>query len=404
MKDAIISTYYRLLDNVPTRHHRYLYGALGGRSRLTGIVGARGTGKTTLMLQYIKEQINDVDEALYFSADHIYFSSTTVFELIRDQYEVEGRTRFFIDEVHKYPTWQQELKNIYDSFPNLHIVFSGSSSISIAAGSHDLSRRALLHQLEGLSFREFLLFDKGLALPTYSFADLTDAHRDIARKLANITGLRGLFREYLECGFYPFYFEDKASYAQRLLTVVEKAVYEDIASYYNLNTANLPVLKRLLMFYATSQPGELSVNSLSKALRIDNKTVVSYLQMLEAAELIQRVEVDQGGGPLLRKVDKVYLANPNLYHALCTQAGRDFRIGTLRESFVLAMLRASGSSVFYSTSGDFVCDAVTLEIGGKNKGKRQIRDLETPAYLVKDDVLISDQKSAIPIYLFGFLY
>jgi uncharacterized protein len=405
MKDAIAETYYRLLEDVETDTHRYLFDTLDvHRHRLVGIIGARGTGKTTLMLQYINEKIDDVDTALYFSADHILFSSVSLVGFVREQYELAGRNTFFIDEIHKYPRWNQELKNIYDSFPKIRVLFSGSSSISLTKGSYDLSRRALLHKLKGLSFREFLQFDQNVSIPVYSFEAITASHPKIARKVSAVPGIRGLFKEYLASGYYPFYFEDKPSYTERLLSVIEKTVYEDVASHYKLNTAYLPVLKKLLLFYATSQPGELSINRLSKSLGIDNKTVASYLEMLESTDLLMKIAIKKSGGAAIRKPQKIFLGNPNLYHAICRETGHDAQIGTVRENFVLSMLLSTKQQAFYTSQGDYIYSGITLEIGGKNKGTKQIKHLESDAFVVRDDVLISSNNNAIPLYLFGFLY
>ena len=402
MRKQLISTYHRLLKSTPTTHHRYLFNHPLDK-RLCGIIGARGTGKTTLMLQHIKERL-DHTRALYFSADHIFFSQSTLFEYVQDQYEIEEIRHFFIDEIHKYPNWNQELKNIYDSFPDIQLTFSGSSSIDLIKGSHDLSRRALLYRMTGMSFREFLLFEKNIDLPTYSFEKIISSHQKISAELSDIPGLRKLFREYLAYGYYPFYFEDKETFSPRMLSIIEKTIYEDIASFYKLKTENLPHLKRMLIFLATIKPGEVNTNNIAKALKIDNKTVVGYLEMLEGTGLIRRIGIDQKGGPLLRKPDKIFLNNASLYNAIAQETGRDANVGTIRETFFLSMLHGANHSPLYATSGDYTCNDITFEIGGKNKGFEQISNLKTKAFVVKDDILQSDGKRSIPLYLWGFLY
>ena len=402
VKKQLISTYQRLLKNTPTTHHRYLFKHSLDK-RLCGIIGARGTGKTTLMLQHIKERL-DHTRALYFSADHLFFSQSTLFEYIQDQYEIEEIRYFFIDEIHKYPNWNQELKNIYDSFPDIQLTFSGSSSIDLIKGSHDLSRRALLYRMTGMSFREFLLFEKDIDLPTYSFEQILASHPKISEELSDIPGLRKLFSEYLAHGYYPFYFEDKETFSQRILSIIEKTIYEDIASFYKLKTENLPHLKRMLIFLATIKPGEVNTNNIAKAMQIDNKTVVGYLEMLEGTGLIRRISIDRMGGPLLRKPDKIFLNNTSLYNAIAQETGREAYTGTVRETFFLSMLHGANHSPHYATSGDYTCNDITFEIGGKNKGFEQVSNMQTKAFVVKDDILQSDSKRSIPLYLWGFLY
>lgn len=401
MKQIILETYYRLLARTTTETHRYLFDTFNMSRQLVGIVGARGTGKTTMLLQYIKEKITDPDKALYFSADHIYFSENSLFEFVAEQYELEGRTHFCIDEVHKYPNWNQELKNMYDSFPDVHVAFSGSSSIDLITGSYDLSRRGVLYRLKGLSFREFLLFEKGLELPVYTMNDLMEKHLEMSREFADIPTLRALFNEYLQCGYYPFYFEDKEFFSQRLLSLIEKSIYEDIASFFNLKTANLPVLKKILAFLATIQPGEVSLNTMAKSLRVDHKTVSGYIDVLQSAGLLFKVGVNKSGAAMVRKPEKIFLQNSNLYAALQKELGHEGRIGTIRESFFLSMIDGAGLNPFYDTIGDYSVGETIFEIGGRNKDFKQVKDA---GFLVKDDILIGAGKREIPLYLFGFLY
>ncbi len=403
MKHIIVQTYYRLLNAVSTEKYRYLFSSVDMSHRLIGIVGARGTGKTTILLQYIKERIDDHDKALYFSADHIYFVENSLFEFVQEQYELEGRIYFCIDEIHKYPNWNQELKNIYDSFPSIHVAFSGSSSIDLIKGSYDLSRRGLLYRLKGLSFREYLNFEYDMELTTYSFETIIAEHQKISRELSEIPQIMGHFRNYLQNGFYPFFFEDRDNFSERLLSIIEKTVYEDIASFYNLKTGNIPILKKILAYFATIQPGEISFNTIAKSLRIDNKTLMHYIEILTATGLLLRIGVDKEGAAMIRKPEKVFLNNPNMYHTLLTELGHSGRIGTVRENFFISMLKGADEKVFYCTTGDYTCRNTIFEIGGKNKDLKQLKNIEK-SYLVKDDTLVSGSKREIPLYLWGFLY
>lgn len=401
MKQVLVDTYYRLLENTSTNRHRYLFDELSMSHRLIGIVGPRGTGKTTLMLQYIKEKIDSPDQAIYFSADHIYFSENSLFEFVSEQYELEGRRYFCIDEIHKYTNWNQELKNLYDSFPDMHIAFSGSSSIDLIQGSYDLSRRGLLYRLKIMSFREFLAFEKGVELPVYSLEEIQKNHRDICRTLPNQSELLKLFQEYVKRGMYPFYYEDKEHFSQRLLSLIEKTIYEDISCYFNLKTSSLPIMKKIVAFFATIQPGEVSLNTLAKSLKIDHKTVSSYLDILQSAGLLYKVGVDKSGAAMIRKAEKVFLHNPNIYDTILTELGHMGRAGTIRESFFLAMMDGAGLKPFYATTGDYVVKEEIYEIGGRNKDFKQVKDA---GFLVKDDIIIGAGKREIPLYLLGFMY
>jgi predicted AAA+ superfamily ATPase len=403
LKDLIIETYYRLLQAVPTKKHRYLFNTFSIESRLIGIIGARGTGKTTLMLQYIKERLPNHDEALYFSADHLYFANHSLLEFVQEQFEKEGRSFFFIDEIHKYPNWNQELKNIYDSFPAIHLVFSGSSNIKLIQGSYDLSRRAILFRLQGLSFREYVNFECDKNLSVVPFENVLDSHRAVTTDLSQIPKLLRHFQNYCKEGFYPFYFEERATFSARLLSVIEKTIYNDIASFYSLKTDSLPVLKKLVVYFSTIQPGETSINNIANSLMIDNKTVARYIEILCATGILRSVGIDKTGSAMIRNPEKVFLNNPNMYHSILSEIGHSGRIGTIRECFFLTMLQGAGKKVFYSKQGDYTVDSHIFEIGGKGKDFSQIK--ESPdGFLVKDDLLISSGKREIPLYLFGFLY
>ncbi len=238
------------------------------------MIGPRGVGKTTLLLQFIKNKVLNPRDAFYFSADHIFFNTTTLWEFIQTLYEEEGVELIFVDEIHKYPNWNQELKNIYDSFPRLKIVFSGSSSLDLVTGSYDLSRRAALHYLHGLSFREYLNFTTGSNFGTLTFADIVNSPLEASADLAEIPRLKGHFKTYLRQGYYPFLFEDEGQFFDRLERVINKTIYEDIGNYYSLKTTNLRYFSKILSFLATIPPGKISMNNLAQNLSIDSKTVL----------------------------------------------------------------------------------------------------------------------------------
>jgi predicted AAA+ superfamily ATPase len=304
-----INTYKRLLQATDFACHRYLFNDFNMKNRLTGLVGARGVGKTTLLLQFIKEKIDDSDECIYAAIDNLYFSSNLLSDFVDELYEEYGVRNFFLDEIHKYPNWNQELKNIYDSYPEIKIVFSGSSSIDLIKGAYDLSRRGVLVRMAGMSFREYLLFN-GIA--------------DIA----------------------PITF--------------------------------------------------------AKNLGIDNKTIQNYLQILSETGLVELLKEDRSGSRILKNTEKMYLDNPDLYHAIVAATGYQVQVGTVREIFFIKMLKNSGHKVHYSRVGDFVVNDIIFEVGGKSS-KKQITNKLEKAYLVKDDILYGS-KYEIPLYLFGFLY
>lgn len=394
-------TYYRLLSQMHPAHHRYLFERFDTKQRLAGLIGARGVGKTTLMIQWIRERENP-DQCMYVSLDHLWFSSHRLLDFVRDMYQLEGRTLFFLDEAHRYPDWNREIKNIYDSFPEIRLVFSGSSSLDLVKGQYDLSRRGKLFRLNGLSFREFILFKTGTTLKAYPLGELLEHAPEISREVSTFPRILGLFQEYLRVGYYPFYFEDPETYYQRILNTVDKTVFEDIANFYSLSTSKLPVFKKLLVYLATIPPGELSVNTLARNLEIDHKTVGSYLGMMHETSLTQSLSLDKGGKSELRSVDKVLLENANLYFAVATLSGIEPNVGSLRETFFVNALKGAGVPIQYSKQGDYRAAGKVFEVGGQSKTNRQIRGIRD-AYLVKDGMM-NAAAGELPLHLFGFLW
>lgn len=402
MNTFLQDTYNRLLTTVSTDRHRYLYEQFHINNQLTGIIGARGVGKTTLMLQYIKEKLADQKNVFYVSADNIYFNEHTLLAFVTELYEVNGIEIFFIDEIHRYANWNQELKNIYDSFPMIKVIFSGSSSIDLVKGSYDLSRRAKLFHLDGLSFREYLYFTTGLEAAVISYADLLAHPAKIAAELAAVPQLKGHFQHYLESGYYPFQLQDTQLLYEQLQNIIDKTIYEDIANFYNLKTANLSYFKRILNFLASIPPGEITINNIAHNLQIDNKTTDAYMQMLTEANLVRMVSVAEGGNQLLRKPSKIFIHNTTLLSALNHYLNVPVSKGTLRELFFLQALSTAGHTVFYSKIGDYQVNNHYFEIGGKNKSSKQIATHEN-AWRVLDDIL-HPAHGVLPLYIFGFLY
>lgn len=394
--------YHRLIQNTDMSVQRYLYKGFVLQDRLTGLIGARGVGKTTLLLQYIREHFPNLNQAFYVSADHIYFERETLYAFIENLYLTRGITTFFIDEIHKYPRWNQELKNLYDGFPDIYIVFSGSSSLDLIKGSYDLSRRAKIYRLPGLSFREYLNIHDNQSIDPISLETLCADPMVYNQLLPSLKMIQGHFQTYLQQGFYPFINDNPLSYYEKLLRIVDKTIYEDIANFYRLKTENLHLFKKILQFMVSIPPGKLSIHNLAKNVQIDDKTMMNYLSMLHETHLIRFVFPDGQGHQLLRKAEKMFIDNTSLHYALLGYVNRPIDVGSMRELFTLQSLETAGYPVFYTDIGDFQVKHWTFEIGGKNKTKQQIKDQKN-AFLIKDNLLFAAPQE-IPLYYLGFLY
>jgi predicted AAA+ superfamily ATPase len=403
MIDVLRDIQERLLGALAFSSHRFVFDAFDLEPRLIGLVGPRGVGKTTVLLQLIKEKLLSTRDAFYVSADHIYFTRIGLFDFVRDVYETDGITRFFVDEVHKYNGWAQEIKNIYDSFPDVRIVFSGSSSLSLVKGSYDLSRRALLRHLPGLSFREYLNFRLGTRFAAVSYEDIL-RNDEPFREVVEIKGLRGYFNDYLERGYYPFALEGPDYFFDKIRVVVDKTIYEDIANFFPLKTENLRLFKKLLTYLATIPPGALNTHSLARNLGVDDKTADRYLTILIDTGLARALPAAKRGSSPLRKAEKLFLDNPSLHHAMAHELDQPPDAGTLRELFFLNTTANAGIKATYGeTIGDVRIGKHSFEIGGRGKGRQQLRGATGDAFVVKDEIL-TGHGMTIPLYRFGFLY
>jgi len=402
--EALLQTaFYHLIKTLEVKTHRFLYSQFNLKNRLTGIIGPRGVGKTTLMLQYIKEHFYAKKQAFYFTADHVYFNQTTLLEYVHKLYYEQGFRYIFIDEIHKYKNWAQELKNIYDSLTTIHIIFSGSSSLDLVKGAYDLSRRARLYRLPGLSFREYLYLRSQKELDTIKLKTLLSNPMQYNAELSSIEKILGLFKEYLHHGYYPFIFEDESTYYEKVIRIIEKTIYEDIAEHYSLKTENLFYLKKMLGFLASIPPGEINVHNIAKNLGIDFKTAFNYLTMLQDTGLVRMLYSAQGGNHILKKPEKIFLHNTSLLYALNTMRGLESPIGNIRELFILQSIMDANYHGHYSPQGDILVEGKILEIGGKNKSLAQLKKNNTTGILVKDNVTAATPHT-IPLYYFGFLY
>jgi len=400
--DAFLQqTFERLLDKTDLSFKRYLYDSFQ-LSRLTGIVGPRGVGKTTLMLQYIKENLTTDQKVFYFSADSIYFRQSTLLAFINDLYNLEGHRIFFIDEIHKYANWNQELKNLYDAFPDIKIVYSGSSMLELVKGSHDLSRRTKLYHLAGMSFREYLNFSKQSNIKPIDLSALFD-HPKKFNRLGHLDTVMGYFKKYLAAGYYPFFFEDPHTYYERVTRIIEKIIFEDIPNYFDLKTHNLHLFRQILSYLSTIPPGEVNTNNIAKNMNVAHQTIFNYLNILKSVGLIQIIYPFEGGNQYLRKPQKIFLHNTTLLYTLQQFVGEALNRGTVRELYFIQAMRDANQKVYYSKQADYRTKNHVFEIGGKNKTAKQITDLDIPAFLVKDDILVASNQ-VIPLLFFGFLY
>lgn len=379
-----------LLQNTATDFKRYLYEKISWDSRMVGIVGPRGVGKTTMILQYIKEHL-DSKKALYVSADDMYFSENSLVGLAGDFYKNAGEF-LFIDEIHKYNDWSRALKNIYDSYPTLKVVFTGSSVLDILKGSADLSRRALIYKLQGLSFREYLKYFHNYEIEVYSLEQIINNEV----KLKNIKHPLPLFKDYLQNGYYPFGNENELSI--RLGQIIVQTLETDIPQYANLNVGTSRKLKQLLSIIAESVPFKPNFSKISEIINVSRNSLDDYLSYMEKAGLIVQLRDETSGIRGLGKVDKVYLDNTNIIFNL---AGEKSNEGNLRETFFINQMSVK-NEVISSKKADFKIDNYTFEIGGKNKKQKQIEP-DGKSFVVKDDIEFG-YLNVIPLWAFGLNY
>lgn len=401
MDTFLHQTFERLIEHTDLTFKRHLYSQIR-LSRLTGLIGPRGVGKTTLMLQYIKEHLIAGRRAFYFSADSVYFRQSTLLGYIQDLYNSEGCRHFFIDEIHKYAQWNQELKNAYDAFPDITIMYSGSSALELVKGSYDLSRRVQLYHLSGMSFREYLNFVEKQNIQTIAWPDLLNETSRF-NSLSMIDRILGHFKTYLASGYYPFLFEDSYNYHHRVMRIIDKIIFEDIPSCFDLKTHNLHLFQKILGYLASIPPGEVNTNNIANNIGIAHQTVFHYLSILQSVGLIQMVYPYEGGNQYLRKPQKIFLHNTTLLHTCQQLVGESLNQGNLRELYFVQALRDANHSVYYSKVGDFRTKEAIFEVGGKNKTTRQISNTTLPSFLIKDDIVVSTKKT-IPLLFLGFLY
>ena len=388
--EQLIELFRTLLKLTDVSYIRYLHDQIDWSARMLGIVGPRGVGKTTMLLQHIKLH-HSIDDTLFVNADDLYFAEHRLFDLASTFYKNGGKY-LFIDEVHKYQNWSKELKMIYDYYPDFHVAFTGSSILDIYKGNADLSRRALSYFLPGLSFREYLILAKGIQLPAYPLEKILENKVEFPDNERPLV----LFKEYLAQGYYPFF--NDPGYKQLLRNVINLTVENDIPVYANMNIASTKKIKQLLYIIAQSVPFKPNFTKIGQMIDLHRNQVTDFLYYLEKAGIIAQLRGTTGGIRQLGKVEKVYLDNTNLAYALTDSQPE---IGNIRETYFLSQMRVN-QEVFASEKSDFEINSYTFEIGGPNKQQKQIQGIDN-AYVVKDDIEYG-YKNVIPLWHFGFNY
>jgi len=394
--ESLIKIYLWLLQETEAKTFRYLYPNIDWNEHCIGIIGARGVGKTTMLLQHIKHTFANKNEALFASLDNTWFANHSIFDLA-DEFYLNGGTHLFLDEIHHYPNWATEIKNIYDSFPKLKIVFTGSSLLQIYKSTADLSRRVVYEKLEGLSFREFLKFEKMGDFPVLSMKEIVENHQDIAFRITENLKIIPLFKKYLKNGYYLFYKEGLSKYEIKLQEAVNNVIDIDIPAIENIEFESRHKLKRLVAILSTLVPYTPNITDLSVAIDSNRNNTVKYLFLLANAKLLNLVSYKNKTIGDLTKPDKVLLNNTNLSYLY----GDNANIGSARETFFVNQLNAV-ANVILAPQGDFMVDNYTFEIGGKKKPFDQIKDILN-SFVVADDIEIG-HGNKIPLWLFGMLY
>ncbi len=395
--EELISYQIRLMDQVEDRFFRFLFDKLPWDQRFIAIKGPRGSGKTTMLLQYARFRLEDPEKHLYLSLDHPYFYKHGLVELADEFHKLGGKT-LLIDEIHKYPNWSREIKHIYDGYPKLQLIITSSSVLDLYRGEADLSRRVASFNLPGLSFREFLNFDMNVDFKPFSLEEILADHLEIARSLSLKMRPLALFRDYLRFGYYPFFKDREQSiYQQQLFQAIETTLFQDISFVKGYSVENVKKMQNLLGVLAETVPFEPNISSLAEKLGIGRNTLKEYLFLLGKAKILNLLSREGKGISVLQKPDKVYLENTNFSFALKERPDS----GSIRETFFLNQMLNAGYPLFFpGKKVDFTTkNGWIFEIGGKGKRASNYPD----AFMVKDGIEIGFQKT-IPLWLFGFLY
>lgn len=400
MDNRLLARHKRLISLTSVEKVRSIMNDIEWDDRLISIRGARGVGKTTLMLQYIKLHFGSkADEAIYISLDDPYFTQHSLLDFV-EEYHQSGGKRVFMDEVHKYPTWSTELKNAYDSYPDMQFVYSGSSLLNILNAQADLSRRSVNYNMQGLSFREYLSFYHSINLPAFRLEDIfTDADSVCDIVLKACKPLK-YFDDYLQYGYYPFYLEGSKSYYLKIENVVDMILEIELPQLCGVEVANIRKLKSLLTILSSNVPYSLDITKLSAAAGMSRNTILSYLNYMSRAGLLRLLYSDNVNIKKMQKPDKVYMDNPNLLYAISTTT---VNIGTAREVFFTNQLGYRNNIEYSKTQADYTINGqYTIEVGGASKEGKQLKGSQD-GYIAADNIEYA-LGNKIPLWIFGFLY
>ncbi|HKJ41303.1 MAG TPA: AAA family ATPase [Sunxiuqinia sp.] len=396
--EAIFERSRQKISSAPRSFIRGIMEKIHWDARLIGIRGARGVGKTTLLLQYIRLNLRRDHTVIYTSLDNIWFAEHKLYDFT-DSFVKQGGKYLILDEVHRYPNWSQEIKNIYDDFPDLKIVFTGSSLLEILNVRADLSRRAIVYEMQGFSFREYLNMNLKTTFPIFTFEEIITKHNQLSENVLSQIKVFEHFQGYLKNGYYPFYNETPKLYYHRINEVINMILDVELPMLRGVDVAFVPKVKQLLQIISESVPFVPNITKLSERVGITRKSLLTYLYALEESHLTIHLRKKASGISKLQKPERVFLENTNLMFAL---SGETVQTGHVRETFFANQLKES-HRLQYAEKGDFLVDGkYTFEIGGKNKGTEQIQGLAN-AFVVADDIEYGF-KNKIPLWLFGFLY
>lgn len=397
--ESLFRKHKMLISQVSTDIVREMMHTIKWEKQLVAIRGSRGVGKTTLIRQYIKQKYGiSAGEALYCVMDSMYFSNHTLLDLA-ERFHMMGGKHLFLDEVHRYPTWSREIKEIIDLYPDLKITFTGSSLIQILNADADLSRRVLSYNMAGLSFREFLQFYKGIHIPVYNLDEILTRYDDICSEVNRLCHPQPLFEEYLKVGYFPFYDGDEEEYYSRIENVIDFIVGQELTQFCGVEAANTRKVKALIQFLADSVPYEVNIAKLSARLELNKHTVLGYINSLGRAKLLHLLYSDSKTITRLQKPDKIYLHDPNMFYAL----GYGEKIGTIRECFLVNQLSVNHTVEYGKAQGDFIIDGnITIEVGGPDKTFEQVADIPN-SYILADRMEFAVGKK-LPLWMVGLVY
>jgi uncharacterized protein len=397
--EILFEKFLQKINRVQLNFERYLPLKIDWSSRLIGIKGSRGAGKTTLLLQYAKKHLPlDSNKTLYVSLDDLYFTDNKLAVFVSD-FVKQGGEFLLLDEVHRYPNWAPEIKNIYDDYPDLKIIFTGSSLIHIHKAKGDLSRRAVMYELLGLSFREFLNLTLKTDFKVNSIEKVLENHVKIAREVNEQVKPLEQFKKYLSYGYYPYFLESQGVYHQKLLETIEISLSTDLPSVYEVTYGSIEKMRQLLYILAESVPFTPNISKISERMGVSRNTLLHSLYYLEELRVVKKLFSSVGGISMLQKPEKLYLHHPNYFYTLSAENNDS---GSIRESFFINQVNAV-APVRFSKTGDFVVKDYVFEIGGKKKDNKQIKAAEHAAFIAADGLEIG-YKNKIPLWMFGFLY